>query len=105
MDDGFRNRIYHDHMHYQNVKEMAEAMHMSVSTLKRKFQKDFGCSPHQWMNEQKLEKALMLLDTSDYSITDVGFICGFSSLSTFMGQFKKKYGISPGVYRKKKKSL
>ncbi|MBQ3514687.1 MAG: helix-turn-helix transcriptional regulator [Lachnospiraceae bacterium] len=36
---------------------------------------------------------------------DIGFICGFSSLSTFMGQFKKKYGVSPGTYRKESSLL
>ena len=80
---------------------MAETMNMSISTLKRKFLKDFGCSPHLWMNERKLEKALMLLDTTNYSITDIAFICGFSSLSTFMEQFKKKYRVSLGRYRKR----
>ena len=44
-------------------------------------------------------KAIMLLDTSDYSVTDISFICGFESLSTFMLGFKKKYGVSPGKYR------
>ena len=67
---------------------------------KRKFQKTFGCTPHFWANEQKLSKAALLLDTSNYSITDICFICGFSSLSTFHAQFRKKYGISPGIYRK-----
>lgn len=100
VNEDFRNHIYRTYMQYENISEMAEAMHMSISTLKRKFQKDFGCSPHLWMNQQKLEKAVMLLDTSDYSVTDIGFICGFSSLSTFMGQFKKKYGVSPGTDRK-----
>lgn len=99
--EDFKSSIYHKYMQYQNISEMAEAMHMSVSTLKRKFQKEFACSPHLWMNEQKLKKAIMLLDTSEYSITDIGFICGFSSTSTFMGSFKKRYGISPGTYRKK----
>lgn len=99
-EQDFKNHIFRTYSRYENISEMAEAMNMSVSTLKRKFQKDFGCSPHLWMNERKLEKAIMLLDTSDYSITDIGFICGFSSLSTFMGQFKKKYGMSPGKYRK-----
>ena len=101
VNEEFKNRIYCNYMQYQNISEMADGMHMSISTLKRKFQSDFGCSPHAWINERKLEKAIMLLDTSDYSITDIGFICGFSSLSTFMGQFKKKYGISPGIYRKR----
>lgn len=54
MNEDFRNCIYQDYMRYQNVSEMAAGMHMSVSTLKRKFQKEFGCSPHLWMNEQKL---------------------------------------------------
>lgn len=100
VNEDFRNSVYCNYMQYQNISEMADAMHMSISTFKRKFQRDFGCSPHVWMNGQKLEKAIMLLDTSDYSITDIGFICVFSSLSTFMAQFKKKYGISPGTYRK-----
>ncbi|MBQ4523064.1 MAG: helix-turn-helix domain-containing protein [Lachnospiraceae bacterium] len=104
-DEDFRNSVYRNYMQYQNVAEMAKALHMSISTLKRKFQKHFGCSPHLWMNEKKLEKAVMLLDTSDYSIIDIGFICGFSSLSTFMGQFKKKYGVSPGTYRKESSLL
>lgn len=99
-NEDFKSRIYQNYMQYQKISEMAEAMHMSVSTFKRKFQRDFGRSPHEWINERKLEKAVMLLDESDYSVTDIGFICGFSSLSTFMEQFKKKYGVSPGVYRK-----
>lgn len=99
-NENFRNHIYQDYVRYQNITQIASEMHMSISTFKRTFQEEFGCSPHLWMNNQKLKKATMLLDTSDYSVTDIGFICGFSSLSTFMSQFKKKYGISPGIYRK-----
>lgn len=102
LDRSFKDDIYSKFLQCQDIGELADLMHMSVSTLKRKFQKEFGCSPHLWMNEQKLEKAVVLLDTTDYSITDIGFVCGFSSLSTFMAQFKKKYGVSPGVYRKEK---
>lgn len=99
-NEDFKSSIYRNYMKVQNISELADAMHMSISTLKRMFQREFGCSPHFWLNSQKLEKAMVLLDESDYSITDIGFICGFASLSTFMGQFKKKYGISPGAYRK-----
>ncbi len=84
---------------YHNIQEISESMHISKSTFKRKFQQSFGCTPHHWVNEQRLQKAVILLDTSDYSITDIGFICGYESLSAFMKQFKKKYGISPGKYK------
>ena len=73
---------------------------MSLSTFKRKFKTEFACNPHQWLNEQKLTRAVYLLDTSQYSVTDIGFICGFESMSTFMSAFRKKFGISPGKYRK-----
>lgn len=50
-NEDFKNSIYRNYMQYQNISEMAVAMHMSISTLKRKFQKEFGVSPHIWMNE------------------------------------------------------
>lgn len=100
MECDFRQNILQNYTYLQNIQEMADAVHMSVSSYKRKFQKTFGCTPHFWANEQKLSKAALLLDTSNYSITDICFICGFSSLSTFHAQFRKKYGISPGIYRK-----
>lgn len=49
--------------------------------------------------ETSSELFLQKLDTTDYSVTDIGFICGYESLSTFMNAFKEKFGISPGKYR------
>ena len=84
----------------ENLSVLAEQMNMSLSTLKRKFEQSYQCTPHKWMNERKLAKASTLLSTTKYSITDICFICGFNSMSTFMLLFKKKYGVSPGQYRK-----
>ncbi|MEE1073540.1 MAG: helix-turn-helix transcriptional regulator [Cellulosilyticum sp.] len=95
----FQEEVIFKYDQYHNLEEIAAAMNMSLSTFKRRFQKEFKCTPHYWINERKLMKANMLLDTSDYSITDIGFMCGFESLSTFMLVFKKKYGVSPGQYR------
>ena len=98
-EKSFKEEVAASYDQYHNLEEMATAMNMSLSTFKRRFQKEFQCAPHAWINERRLMKATMLLDTSDYSITDISFICGFESLSTFMLGFKKKYGISPGKYR------
>lgn len=38
-------------------------------------------------------RAIYLLDTSEYSVTDIGFICGFESMSTFMSAFRKRFGV------------
>ena len=83
----------------KNLEELSSHLNMSISSFKRKCQKEYTCSPHKWINEKKLQKACLLLDTTDYSVTDIGFICGYESLSTFMNAFKEKFGISPGKYR------
>ncbi|MGN0485092.1 MAG: helix-turn-helix domain-containing protein [Lachnospiraceae bacterium] len=98
-DSDFRETLYRKYDSVKNVKEMAALMNMSLSTFKRKFKDTFDCSPHQWLTEQKLNQAVMLLDASEYSITDIGFISGFESVSTFMAAFRKRFGISPGKYR------
>ena len=98
-EKSFQEKVVSQYEQYCNLEEIAFAMNMSLSTFKRKFQKEFKCTPHYWINERKVMKAMALLDTSEYSITDISFICGFESLSTFMQVFKKKYGVSPGKYR------
>lgn len=99
-ESDFRETLLRKYDSVKGIEEMATLMNMSLSTFKRKFRAEFDCNPHQWLNEQKLGQATILLDTSDYSVTDIGFICGFESISTFMSAFRKKYGISPGKYRK-----
>ena len=100
-ESDFRETLIRNYDSVRGIEELAALMNMSLSTFKRKFRAEFDCNPHQWLNEQKLARAVILLDTSDYSVTDIGFICGFESMSTFMSAFRKQYGISPGKYRKK----
>lgn len=99
-ESGFKETLIRKYDSVRNIEEMATLMNMSLSTFKRKFRAEFDCNPHQWLNEQKLMRAVYLLDTSEYSVTDIGFICGFESMSTFMSAFRKKFGVSPGKYRK-----
>lgn len=99
-ESDFKETLNRKYDSVRNIEEMANLMNMSLSTFKRKFKTEFACNPHQWLNEQKLTRAVYLLDTSQYSVTDIGFICGFESMSTFMTAFRKKFGISPGKYRK-----
>jgi len=62
---------------YNSVEQLATAMHMSTSTFKRRFQENFECTPHAWISDRKLEKAAVLLQASQHTITDISFICGF----------------------------
>lgn len=88
----------HNYDKYHNINSIAHALSMSTSTFKRKFHQVYGCTPGKWINDKKLEKAARLLHTTDYFITDICFLCGFESISTFNVQFKKKFGVAPGRF-------
>lgn len=99
-DEDFKCFLTEHYEQYGDISSMAKAMNMSLSTFKRKFFEAFGGTPHKWMNDRKLEKAVILMEKADLSITDICFVCGFESITTFISLFKMKYGVPPGKYRK-----
>lgn len=85
----------------QDISSIAERLNMSISTFKRKFVNTYGETPGKWINNKKLQKAIGLLNTTDYLITDICFLCGFESISTFNVQFKKNFGMTPTQFLRK----
>lgn len=85
----------------QDISSIANALNMSISTFKRKFVRMYGETPGKWIINKKLEKAIKLLNTTDYLIADICFLCGFESVSTFNVQFKKNFGMSPSQFSRK----
>ena len=68
---------------------------ISVSSLQRLFQKQFGVSPMQYVIKLRMEKALRLLVENQHSVKEVASLCGFSDEKYFSRAFKKKYGYPP----------
>ena len=52
-----------------------------------------------YLNRLRVEKATHLLQSTDASISDIGFQTGFYSANTFIRTFKKIMGETPGAYR------
>lgn len=77
------------------------AKHVSLSTYYfiNCFRKLFGITPHRYLLEIRLESAKFYLRTSDKSIKDIAFTCGFQSENHFCIAFKKQAGITPTCYR------
>ncbi|WP_268912328.1 helix-turn-helix domain-containing protein [Lentilactobacillus sp. SPB1-3] len=66
----------------------------------RTFKKVYGVTPLHYIEDQKYQKAKMLLGYYNYSIEDVADKLGAADLSVFSKQFKKWAGITPSQYRK-----
>ncbi len=84
------------------ISEFAEIANRSTSTFRRDFEKHYQTSPGKWLTSKRLERSTILLKTSNKSIGEITFDCGFKNVSHFSRVFKKKYNLSPSDYRKQK---
>jgi len=85
-----------------SLQEIAFLCHMSVSTLKREFQKQYQSTPSKWFLEQRLQHAAYLLATNKKRPIDLFDEVGFESLSTFTQSFKKMFGTTPKQFQLEK---
>jgi AraC-like DNA-binding protein len=53
--------------------------------------------------QEKLNKAIELLDQTDMTVNEAAFYSGFDSVSYFIRVFKSVYEMSPGAWRRIKK--
>lgn len=79
--------------------DMARQAGMSERTFARKFQKELGTSPLQWLLLMRSRRAQELLESTDQSIERIGEAVGFSAVSAFRERFRRDVGTSPGQYR------
>jgi AraC family transcriptional regulator len=63
------------------------------------FKQAIGKPPHQYLIEQRVERARMMLVDPSLSLTEVALIVGFSSQSHLNDHFRRIVGISPSRYR------
>lgn len=90
--------------HYQEditIEDMAAQVHISRTECFRCFQKITGKSPKSYLNSYRIRQAMALLETTDDSVTDICFSCGFNHMSYFVKRFRESTGMSPGRYRER----
>lgn len=85
----------------QNIKlaDLAKLLDLSAFHFSRLFKQSIGITPHQYLSQQRVDRAKKLLKQSDLMITDIALECGFSSHSHLSKQFRQVTGITPKAYR------
>lgn len=88
------------HLHEQlTLEKCCEITYLSVSQTIRSFRAAYGMPPYEYMNQQRLQTAKLMLRNSALSIQDIAAQLGFQDQNYFSKYFKKKCGRSPRQYR------
>jgi AraC-like DNA-binding protein len=83
-----------------SVVELAVRFGCSKRHLNRLFHQHFGFSVTAMRMEMRLLKAVSLLRDPDTKVINVAEQCGFNHLGLFNTCFKRRFGTSPGRWRK-----
>jgi AraC family transcriptional regulator len=81
------------------LSDVAVAACLSPFHLLRTFQAAFRQTPHQYLQQCRLERAKFLLEKTPIPVTAVCLDCGFASLGSFSTLFQKNFGLSPRKWR------
>ena len=74
--------------------DLAALCQISLRTLERHFQKNYGVTVSQWMRELRLGKAYQTL-IQGKSVKEAAFDHGYKQVSHFSREFKNHFGVSP----------
>ena len=86
------------------LDELAAAVHVSRSTLVRRFNDLVGEPPATYLTRWRMELAARLLRESEQSVGRISHLVGYSSEFAFSRAFTKHRGEPPGRYRKRAKN-
>ncbi len=78
-------------------------MQLNYDYLRKLFKKEMGITPLEYMTNLRMKKAETMLAAmwgSDYSVAEIGCLCGYDDALYFSRVFKKHFGCSPSVFAK-----
>ncbi len=81
------------------LKELSCVANVGKEQLCRIFKRAMGTTPFIWINRKRLQKACLLLTSSNKKITDIATLSGFNNISYFNRSFRKQLDCTPHEYR------
>lgn len=91
-------------MEKMDIAFIADKMCMSHSTLYRKIKGVADMSANEFIRKVKMRNSVRFLFSGKYSISEIAYMTGFSSVAYFRQCFKSEFGMSPSEYTKQQKT-
>ncbi len=94
-----RDTIDRDYAEPLDLTRLATVAHVSPDHLVRTFRSVFGETPHRYLQRRRVERAMVLLRSSDDDVLRICHAVGFTSLGTFGRLFTAIVGETPTAHR------
>lgn len=91
--------VQHDLTADLRLKTIAEMLNVNSSYLSSLFHKEYGCTLTEFINRQRIDHSILLLQQSNKSIQEIAAECGMQDVIYFIKLFKKQTGLTPSRYR------
>lgn len=82
------------------LDRLAERAGLSSRTLARRFAEQLGTGPGQWLLDQRIDAARVLLEQTDLPVEAVATRVGLTSAVNLRRRFRAHLGTTPGAYRR-----
>ena len=82
-----------------SLADLSELTNLDESYLCRLFKRECHMTINEYIQNQRINEAKWMLESSNNSIIDISHMLGFNTQSYFCSVFKKIVGISPAKYR------
>ncbi|MES0863725.1 AraC family transcriptional regulator [Ruegeria sp. SCPT10] len=83
-----------------SLNNVANAVQLPLARVQRALRAETGQSLHQLILHRRVTRARDLLVSTDRTLADISFACGFSSQQHMTNVFSSRLGVSPGRYRR-----
>lgn len=87
-----------------NLADTAARWYMSESAFSRFFKRETGTGFTEYVRNLRLEHAKEALLSTNKTITEIAYDCGYSNLSVFNKNFRQVFSISPREFRQERKT-
>lgn len=84
-----------------SMQSLTSRFNVSNKYLSLLCKERFGVTYLQYIQSRRIGKAAELLREKNYSLTEIGEMCGYTNQLTFRRNFKSIMGVNPSVYQKK----
>jgi AraC family transcriptional regulator len=82
-----------------SIVALARVAQTSAFHFARQFKLSTGVTPHQYVLEQRIERARQFLADPDFSVAGIAQACGFATQAHLTTVFRAHVGTTPGAYR------